>query len=266
LALHQIIVLALIQGLTEFLPISSSGHLIIIPELLKWYDQGLEMDVAVHIGTLGAVLFYFWKDVWRMITGTISLLRGKVDQGSRMALFLVIATIPAVIFGTLISAYGTGGMRTIAFVGWTTLIFGILLHIADQTGSQDKSLKDMNGLHAIMVGLAQAVALLPGTSRSGICMTMSRFLGFKRPEAARFSFLLSIPAIIAAATHTSIKMYKAHQGFLQKDMLIAAGIALIVGLLAINFMLKWLQRSDFKPFVFYRIILGSGLLAYAYLT
>ncbi len=264
MTLYQIIVLAVIQGLTEFLPVSSSGHLIIIPEFLKWPDQGLEMDVAVHIGTLGAVLIYFWRDIWKMIKGTFHLIQGKIDQGGRVIIFLIIATIPAVIFGTLISAYGHSGMRTLMFIGCTTLVFAILLHIADTMGARHKSLKDMTNFQALLIGLAQAIALLPGTSRSGICMTMGRFLGFERREAARFAFLMSIPTIMAAATHTSYKMHKSHQSFLQKPFLIAASIAFIVGLLAINFMLKWLQKSDFRPFVIYRIFLGSALIIYSY--
>lgn len=265
MALYQIIILAIIQGLTEFLPISSSGHLIIMPVFLKWPDQGLAMDVAMHIGTLGAVLLYFRRDVWKMLKGSFTLIQGRLDPGGKLALFLAIGTIPAVLFGTLISAYGPGALRTVAFVGWTTLLFGLLLHIVDSLSPQSKTIKQMSAFHALMVGLAQAVALLPGTSRSGICMTMSRFLGFRRQDSARFAFLLSIPAIIAAGTHTAFKMHKAHHSFLQQDMLVAAAIAFVVGLMAINFMLKWLQRSDFKPFVIYRLVLGSILLLYAYL-
>lgn len=263
--LYHIALLALIQGITEFLPVSSSGHLILAPKIFHFADQGQEMDIAMHVGTLGAVLVYFWKDVWRMLVGFVSLLRGRIDGGGRLALLLILATIPAVIFGTAISSFGTNGLRTVIFVGWTTLGFGILLFIADKIGAFGKKMSDMTPLRALLVGLAQAVALLPGTSRSGACLTMMRFLGFERREAARFTFLLSIPAIIAAASYTALKLYLTGSHFvLYTQTFYAMGMSFIVGLVTINFMMRWLTKSDMTPFVIYRVCLGTLLLAWGY--
>jgi undecaprenyl-diphosphatase len=263
--LSHIALLAIVQGLTEFIPVSSSGHLILVPKFFHFKDQGLAMDVALHVGTLGAVLVYFWRDVFKMIGGFFNLLRGRVEGGGRLALFLILATIPAVIFGTLVSAYGTGGLRSIVFIGWTTLGFGLLLFVADKIGPLEKSMTHMTAFRALLIGLAQAVALLPGTSRSGACLTMARFLGFKRPDAARFAFLLAIPAIIAAASHTAFKMYTSGAHFtLYSDAFYAMAIAFVVGLCTINFMMRFLAKSDMTPFVIYRLCLGGFLLALGY--
>lgn len=263
--LYQILLLAVVQGLTEFLPVSSSGHLILVPEVLGWADQGHEMDVAVHLGTLGAVLLYFRKDVQKMLLGFFKLLKGDLNEGGRLALYLILGTIPAIIFGLGVSHYGLGGMRTVAFVGWTTTLFGLLLWVSDRVGALDKTFSQLAPLRVFLIGLAQALALLPGTSRSGACLTMARFLGFKRPDAARFAFLLSIPAILAAASLTGFKMYLQGAHFhLYTDAFYAMSLSFFVGLFAINFMMKWLSKADMTPFVLYRLCLGGLLLAWAY--
>lgn len=254
----------MIQGITEFLPISSSGHLILLPLLTGWQDQGLAMDVAVHVGTLGAVLFYFWRDVLQMIKGFFSLLRGKVDHGGRMALQLALATIPAMVFGVYLSSLGMDRFRTFVVIGWTSIIYGILLLAIDRLTVQERSVKDVTYFKAFFIGVAQALALIPGTSRSGACMTMGRFFGLKRPDAARFAFLLAIPAIIAAASHTAYKAMKDGTFISHSQLLWGIGFSFVAGLLAINFMMKWLRSSDFKPFVIYRLCLGTLLLVWAY--
>jgi len=261
LFLTQIIVLSIIQGLTEFLPISSSGHLVLFPHFLGWKDQGIEMDVAVHVGTLGAVLLYFWKDVLSMIGGAFSLIRGKVTPGGQLFIFLCIGTIPAIIFGLILSSYGMDKLRSPIVIAWTMIIYGVVMYAVDKACEQVKSIKHVTGLSAFVIGCAQALALIPGTSRSGACMTMMRLYGFKRPDAAKFSFLLSIPAITAAAGLTGFKMVKAGRFWdASSDMAIAACIALVAGFLAINFMLTWLRSRDFTPFVIYRLVLGGIIL------
>ena len=199
MTIEQIIVLAVVQGITEFLPISSSGHLILVPQIMHWQDQGLVVDVMTHLGTLLAILIYFWRDVVRLIKGALELLKGRVTPDGRLAIYIVLATIPAVAFGIFLKEYGfTDLERNVAVVAWNTILYGILMLIADMVGPQDKTIANMTLGSALLIGVAQALALIPGTSRSGVTMTAARFLGFTRPDAARFSFLLGIPAIAGA--------------------------------------------------------------------
>jgi undecaprenyl-diphosphatase len=168
MSLEQIIVLAVVQGITEFLPISSSGHLILIPALTGWKDQGILTDVMVHLGTLFAILIYFGRDVWRLITGGLMLLRGKVTDDGRLALYIIIATIPAVVFGIALKKLGITDLdRNVAIVAWNTILFGLLMLVADTYGAQTKTIADVTLPSALMIGVAQALALIPGTSRSG---------------------------------------------------------------------------------------------------
>lgn len=263
--MYQVVILAIIQGLTEFLPISSSGHLILMPKFFGWPDQGHLMDVAVHVGTLGAVLIYFYKDVWGMITGFISLCRGKVTPGGKLFLLLCVGTIPAVIFGFILKRYGMHHFRSVAIIGWTMVGYAVLLHIADKFAPEDRGFVDITGPKAFWVGVGQALALIPGTSRSGACMMMMRFFGFNRADAAKFSFLLAIPAIIAAASLSIYDAVKAGAfSGLYKQASVGAIIAFVAGLAAINFMLKWLKQGDFTPFIVYRLGLGGFLLYWAY--
>lgn len=263
--LYQIIVLAIVQGLTEFLPISSSGHLILMPRFFGWPDQGHLLDVAVHVGTLGAVLIYFYKDVWSMIVGFFQLLKGNVTKGGELFIYLCIGTIPAVVFGLFLKRYGMEHFRFVAVVGWTMVGYGVLLYIADKFAPESKGIGDVTGPKAFWIGVGQALALIPGTSRSGACMMAMRFLGFNRPDAAKFSFLLAIPAIVAAA---SLSIYDAVKvgafAGVYKQASIGAFVAFLSGLVAINFMLNWLKQRDFTPFVIYRLGLGGFLLYWAY--
>jgi undecaprenyl-diphosphatase len=191
MSIEQIVVLAIVQGITEFLPISSSGHLILIPVMTGWPDQGLVTDVMVHVGSLFAILVYFWRDVLRLAGGVFSLLRLRLSDDARLVLYIVLATIPAIVFGLVLKATGLlDRIRGIEVVAWNAVIFGLLLLIADRTGARAKRMADLTLHPALMIGLAQALALIPGTSRSGITITAARFLGFERAEAARFSFLL----------------------------------------------------------------------------
>ena len=170
---------------------------------MHWPDQGLVVDVMTHLGTLLAILIYFWRDVWRLIVGALELFKGKVTDDGKLAIYIVLATIPAVAFGIFLKKFGfTDLERNVAVVAWNTILYGILMLIADMVGPQERTMKNMTLGSALIIGVAQALALIPGTSRSGVTMTAARFLGFTRPDAARFSFLLGIPATAGAIVFT----------------------------------------------------------------
>ena len=192
MTVEQIIVLAVVQGITEFLPISSSGHLILVPQIMHWQDQGLVVDVMTHLGTLLAILIYFWRDVARLIKGALELLKGRVTPDGRLAIYIVLATIPAVAFGIFLKEYGfTDLERNVAVVAWNTILYGILMLIADMVGPQEKTIANMTLGSALLIGVAQALALIPGTSRSGVTMTAARFLGYTRPDSAPTARLIT---------------------------------------------------------------------------
>jgi undecaprenyl-diphosphatase len=262
----HILVLALVQGVTEFLPISSSGHLVLVPIFGGWADQGLMMDVAVHVGTLGAVMIYFWRDIWFMLRGVIRVSKGKSDPGARLAGLVVFATLPVIAAGFLLNEFIGPSFRTIEVIGWTTLGFGILLYISDKMGLTIRRVEHTGIADALIIGLAQCLALIPGTSRSGITITAARFLGYERVDAARFSMLLSIPAILGAGTLKGWELYQAGNVQLTNDALTAAGLAFVAAFIAIMVMMAWLKRASFTPFFIYRLVLGTGLLYFAYFT
>ncbi len=260
----HIVVLALVQGLTEFLPISSSGHLILVSALTGWPDQGPIIDVAVHVGTLGAVIVYFWRDLWAMVLGLLRLAKGRADPGARLAGFLVVATVPVVIAGYAVNYYAAEGLRSITVIAWATLVFGIVLYMADRTGMTVRHIEHLGPGDAVIIGCAQALALIPGTSRSGITMSAARLLGMERSEAARFSMLLSIPAILGAGTLKGLDLYRSGDAELTAAAVLAAGLAFAIALPAIFALMAWLRRATFTPFVVYRVFLGGVLLAVAY--
>lgn len=261
----HLVVLAIVQGITEFFPISSSAHLILTPKFFGWVDQGPLIDLAVHAGTLLAVILYFRAEMWRMILGGLGLLRGRYDENAKLFLLVSLASVPAFAAGPLIYYFGGNEMmRSVELIGWTTLIFGVLLYAADQYGKHLHSLEHVNYLNAAIIGLAQALALVPGVSRSGSTMTAARFLGMHRAEAARFSFLMSIPVTMAAGGLGVLEIYKTGQVELQIDALIAGVVAFFTALFAISVLIRWLQTSSFTPFVVYRIFLGAGLLIWTY--
>jgi len=264
LSFLQIVVLAVVQGLTEFLPVSSSGHLILVPLLTGWCDQGLALDVAAHVGTLLAVLIYFWRDIGRMIHGVVQLARGKRDPWAMMVLYLAIGTVPALIVGYLVDRYAGTSLRSMELIGWTFVIFGIVLYIADKAGLTVRRLEHLRMGHAVVIGLAQAIAFIPGVSRSGITMVAGRLMGFERAEAARFSFLLSIPAIMAGGTWKGLQLAKTGSPEAIHDALLVCGLSALAGFLAIAFLMAWLKRSTFTPFVIYRLLFGGFLLYLVY--
>lgn len=264
MSIEQIIILAIVQGLTEFLPISSSGHLILIPVFTGWPDQGVAIDVMVHLGSLLAVLVYFWRDVIRLFWGGLDLLRFRLNDNSRLALYILLATIPAVIFGLYMKSSGMQAeLRSVKIIAWNSIIFGMLLYIADRLGSRKKMMKDITLTPALLIGLAQAMALIPGTSRSGITITAARFLGFERAEAARFSFLLGIPAIAGAGILTVSDLLESGVG-VSSDALWAAFLTFFTAIAAIAILMAVVKRTSFLIFVIYRLALGLLLFAMIY--
>lgn len=265
LLLHLILV-ALIQGITEFLPISSSGHLILLPALTGLEDQGQVIDVAVHVGTLGAVMLYFRAETARMVRGLPKVVRRRIDdQDAWLALCLIIATIPVVIAGLIFSLTGLDdALRSVAVIGWTTLIFGLVLYVADQKGPVEKVSAEWSLKDALVMGLWQVLALVPGTSRSGITITGARWLGYAREDAARLAMLMSIPTIIASGVLVGAEVVFNLDGAAARDGLIAAFFAFVAALGALHFMMRLLKSVSFTPYVIYRVCLGLALLAYAY--
>lgn len=260
----DLLVLALVQGVTEFLPISSSAHLILVPQFFCWEDQGLMMDVAAHIGTLFAVLIYFWRDLLSMLAGVPHLHRWKTDQRARLIVLLLVSAIPALLIGFVIEKFLGGPARSISGIGYTLIIFGIVLWLCDFLGLTIRRITQMPLIHALVIGLAQCIAFLPGASRSGMTMSMARLMGYERPEAARFSFLLSIPTISAAGLYEGYKLYQSGSAEAFHRAGLMAGLSAFFGFLAIAFMMYWVRRASFFPFVLYRLILGGTLLYLVY--
>ncbi|MEJ6405074.1 undecaprenyl-diphosphate phosphatase [Yoonia sp. 2307UL14-13] len=262
----NLLLIALIQGLTEFLPVSSSGHLILLPSLTGLDDQGQIIDVAAHVGTLAAVILYFWPDVRLALAGTLRLVRGKVDtQGAFLALCLLIATIPVILFGLFLKLTGLSeAMRGIALIGWTMIIFGILLYWADQTGPNEKTAEKWSLKDALQMGVFQAIALIPGTSRSGITITAGRMLGYTRTDAAKLSMLMSIPTIIASAALLSLDVIGTANAEHLRDIGIVIAMSFAAALLALTLMMRLLRAVSYTPYVMYRIALGLVLLWIAY--
>lgn len=266
----QIVVLAIVQGITEFLPISSSGHLILVPELTGWPDQGLAVDTAAHVGTLAAVIAYFWRDLLRMFRGFIRLLMGRRDQSGRLdpagllALYIIIGTLPAIAVGYVVKKYLGDSLRSMELVAWTMIGFGIVLYVADRIGRTALRIENMRLSHAFVIGCAQAVAFIPGTSRSGITMVAARLFGYERADAARFSFLLSIPAIAGGGLLEGKDLYESGSPGAMHDALATGVLSAIAGLIAIAVLMAWLRRATFTPFVIYRLLLGAVLLYLVY--
>jgi len=264
--LFHLILVAVIQGLTEFLPVSSSGHLILLPALTGLDDQGQAIDVAVHVGTLFAVMLYFRSDVRLALGGLPRALTGRIDtEGARLAFLLIVSSIPVVAFGVLLKLTGLDTMlRSVAVIGWTMLIFAIVLYWADRAGGVTRKTEDWSLRDAMVMGVWQAIALIPGTSRSGITITGARFLGYARHDAARLAMLMSIPVILESGILLAGETaYQANMALL-RDGAIAAAFAFLAALLALSIMMRLLRSVSFTPYVIYRVALGLGLLWIAY--
>ena len=263
---YLLILVALVQGITEFLPVSSSGHLILISELSSAPDQGQVIDVAVHIGTLFAVVIFFWRDVAMGLAGIPRMLTGRIDTaGSKLAFLLMIATIPAIAFGLVLKLTGlSDAMRSMTVIGWTMLLFGLLLWWADQRGTIEKTEADWTTRDAIKMGLWQAVALIPGTSRSGICITAGRMLGYSRQDSAKLAMLMSIPTIVASGVLLGVEVIATADAQVARDGAVAAVMSFVAALFALSIMMRLLRSISFTPYVIYRVALGIVLLVVAY--
>ena len=264
----HLIILAIIQGLTEFLPVSSSAHLILAPQLLGWpVDQGPLIDVMAHFGSLFAVMLYFRKDVGDILTGFIDLLGRKLNKRSALALNLIIATPPALLLGFTLNAAGWDVLlRNPLIIAATTIVFGILLWVSDLKGRQIETTETLTWKKAGLLGLAQAMALIPGTSRSGITMTAARFMDMTREESARFSMLMSLPIIGAGGAFALLKLLssEAGGGASATDGLIVAVLSFAAAYACIAVFMRVVSRIGFFPFMVYRLILGAGLLIWIF--
>ncbi len=263
-----IIILAIVQGLTEFLPVSSSGHLVLVHAFFddaKSWDEKLVLDVAVHVGTLLSVLLYFRADVAKMLLGALSWLKGDFkSEGGMLNFYIIIASIPVIAGGLAMNIIKPEILKTVEVMAWATIVFGILLWIADRCPRSDKTVGDMNFKDALLIGLAQSLALIPGTSRSGITMTAARFLGYSRPESAHFSLLLAIIAISGAGAIGGLELVKNQSLDLGPDVALAVLLSFLSGWFSIAVMMKFLENASFTFFAVYRILLGCALLALIY--
>ncbi|MDQ7015230.1 MAG: undecaprenyl-diphosphate phosphatase [Gammaproteobacteria bacterium] len=259
--LLQIVTLALMQGLTEFLPVSSSAHLILTPVFFGWEDQGLAFDVAVHVGTLLAVVFYFRTELKLMSRDWLGSVTGKgATPDSRLAWAVLLGTIPVGIIGLLCKDFIEGSLRSPLVIAVAMIFFGALLWWADSVAKQKRDEYELNWKDVLFIGLSQAMALIPGTSRSGATMTAALLMGLTREAAARFSFLLSIPVILLAGGLKTLDLIESN---ISVDWF-ALGLGIVLSALSaylcIHLFLKWIQRMGLFPFVLYRFVLGAILL------
>ncbi len=256
------IVLALVQGLTEFLPISSSAHLILVPVLTGWPDQGLAFDVAVHFGTLAAVVVYFRSELSAMAASwSRSLVDRNPDDEARLAWAVLLGTIPLGLAGLLLHSYVETVLRSPLVIATTTVVFGLLLGYADRVGAQTRCEYRLGAGRIAIIALSQVLALVPGTSRSGITITAGLLVGMERKAAARFSFLLSVPAIAMAGLYEIVNLVESSEPVLWGDLLLGMVVSGISAYLCIHYFRKVLDRFGMRPFVVYRLLLGAVLFA-----
>ena len=266
LTFYHLLSLALIQGITEFLPISSSGHLILLPSFTNFPDQGLLIDVSVHVGTLLAVIIYFFRDSLSILKGFSDLATGnRHSVPAQLTKFLILATIPVIILGLILKITDLIDLlRNIKVIGWTMIIFGIFLYLADRFSFSKKINLNYSIKEALIMGLWQSAALIPGTSRSGATITAARILGYKRKSAARIAMLMSIPTILASGSLEIIDVWHKVDFNHFNDAIIVICLSFIFAFLTLTIMMRLLNSISFTPYVIYRILLGVLLLAIAY--
>ena len=264
--------LGLVQGLTEFLPISSSAHLAIIPQVIGWDDPGAAFTAVIQIGTEVAVLLYFWRDIWTIGSGW---LRGVFSRDARqerewpMGWFIIIGSMPIVLLGVALKDVIESDFRSLWLIGGTLVVFGVVLGVADRVGGASRRIDELTWSHAVLLGLAQAMALIPGVSRSGATISMGRFLGYERAAATRYAFLLAIPAVVGAGVFELREIPGGDNAYGVMPTIVATVVSFVVGLAVIHWLLKYVSTHSFLPFVIYRIgfggltlaLLGSGVLA-----
>ena len=256
----QAVILAAIQGLTEFLPVSSSGHLVLPQTLLGWADQGLAFDVAVHVGSLLAVLWYFRVEVAGILKDWFgSFFGGGQNENSRLGWMVIVATIPAVVAGLIFNDFIELNLRAGYVLATTTLVFGVILGLVDRYAKHTKHIADIGLRIALIVGFAQAIALIPGTSRSGITITAALMLGLSRSDSARFSFLLSMPIIAAAGSYKLLELIQSSADVPWDLLFIGFAVSAVTAYACIHVFMRWVERMGMMPFAIYRVVL-AGIL------
>jgi undecaprenyl-diphosphatase len=255
LTVFQAFILGLAQGVGEFLPISSSAHLILIPWLFKWPDPGLTFDIALHIGTLFAVIAYFWKDWLTLFRHGLS--KGFKTEAGRLFWYLVIASIPGAIAGVLFEKKAETTFRSPLIIGAMLIMMGLILYTAERLGTKRQKSAAISFGQSLIIGISQALAIIPGVSRSGITMTSGLFLGLTRENAARFSFLLSTPIIAGAGL---LKLRHLNLTGINCSFITGVATSAVVGFIVIGILLKWLRKNSFRPFVGYRLLLGASVI------
>jgi undecaprenyl-diphosphatase len=257
----QIVVLAIVQGITEFLPISSSGHLILVPYLTNWPDQGLDFDLAVHVGTLTAIVAYFRRTLFAMARDWArSVVQRREVGDSRLGWAVLFGTIPAGLVGLFFRHDIETTLRSPFVVACTTIGYAVLLFVADRLGKQQRDERSIGWLDVVVIGCAQALALVPGTSRSGVTITAGLFRNLSREAAARFSFLLAVPVMTAAGL-AEVAGYSENTAPLDtRAIALGLVVSALTGLACIHYFLKWLTRYGVLPYVLYRLALGAALL------
>ena len=256
-------VLGVIQGLTEFLPISSSAHLRIFPDLFGWGDPGAAFTAVIQIGTELAVLIYFRKDIWRIASAWLRSLANPAVRGTldaRMGWFIIVGSLPIVILGVLLKDVIEEDFRSLWIIGTTLIVLGVVLGVADHVGKSDRRIEGMTLRHSALLGLAQACALVPGVSRSGATISMGRFLGYNREAATRFAFLLAIPAVVGAGLFELPEIPHGDNAYGPGPTLVATVVSFVVGYAAIAWLLRYVSSKSYLPFVLYRIALGAFTL------
>ena len=262
--LTHLTIIAIVQGITEFLPISSSGHLALIPPLTGWPDHGLAVEIAAHSGSLCAVLIYFRNDIISVARGLRDLSVGRQNKNTQLLGFLAMASAPTMLAGCALVLIEPNFFRHVEIIAWATVIGAVVLYLADQMTRNQRPLEQMKFSHAALVGLFQVLSLIPGASRAGMTITAGRLCGYSRTDSARFSMLTAIPIILAACGYNILMLSKDGTGELLSPILITGGLSFLASLGAIVAMMKWLRNASFTPLIVYRLLLGIGLLLWTY--